>query len=600
MNLSESVSLAAFSNYWTKRDEQLKLFVEKTFQDLKEGSICFSLPLEVKDPKEEASKKLREADIQASPLLTKDPEIIRPFILYKNNFYIYKYFQYESKVLKRIGEFNRVSQEQAENRRSKVYGEKDFLEDFINAENEKLQFVAAINAFLNQFSIITGGPGTGKTTTVAKLLSMLNHLAENDLKIALAAPTGKAAKRMEESLNSRDEHLKKNLKGDFALPKATTIHRLLKVKYPRMHHFKKNSENPLNYDVVIIDEASMIDVPLFAKLLEAIDPEKTRLILLGDQNQLPSVGAGSMFKDLCESVKPENPIKNALNIFSRDFVACFNAILPTEFYLSDKNSPPKATCELGDNITELMHSFRFSEKSEIGQISQAVLQGETSIVKSFYEANGEKVQLQEEFKSDEKENSDLQEITRKYQAFIEEDDIEKALDKFNDVRVLCATKRGDHGVKRLNEQIEKQLQINPEYKKFYHNRPIMITRNNRELGLYNGDTGMVRKEDNGELKAHFRIGDEIKSFSVGLMNEVETVFAMTIHKSQGSEFKYVYLFLPTQEDSRILTRELIYTGITRGKEQVKIYSPENVITKGIQKTVTRVSGIQERLNENYK
>src|SRR5699024_6569646 len=155
------------------------------------------------------------------------------------------------------------------------------------------------------------------------------------------------------------------------LPKATTIHRLLKVKYPRMHHFKKNSENPLNYDVVIIDEASMIDVPLFAKLLEAIDPEKTRLILLGDQNQLPSVVAGSMFKDLCESVKPENPIKNALNIFSRDFVACFNAILPTEFYLSDKNSPPKATCELGDNITELTHSFRFSEKSEIGQISQA-------------------------------------------------------------------------------------------------------------------------------------------------------------------------------------------------------------------------------------
>lgn len=293
----ESNTALQFASFFAK--DPVYPFANQLYEKLLEGHIC--LDLEVQNEENTNDKQL--ADLLCSSHVSNHPNDIKPFIIQNNKLYLYKYWLYEDRVVQFIQQSMRFNP--TLDKRFAFLLETqiptELFDSFadLNADTTYTdwQFIALIKAFINRFSIITGGPGTGKTTTIAKLLQLL-LVEKQDLQIALAAPTGKAAIRMKEALLANSNY--KKIKHHFAEPEGLTLHRLLGV-LPNKHTFKKNEDNQLQYDVVIIDEASMVDLPLMSKLVQAL-PTTTRLILLGDQNQLSAVGAGSLLKDLCDNV----------------------------------------------------------------------------------------------------------------------------------------------------------------------------------------------------------------------------------------------------------------------------------------------------------
>jgi exodeoxyribonuclease V alpha subunit len=448
------------------------------------------------------------------------------------------------------------------------------------------QTAAAISGALNNFTIITGGPGTGKTTTVAKLLAVLFSMNPS-LKVALAAPTGKAAARMAESLKAASA---KGLNSSelFNRLQPSTIHRLLR-NVPGTTRFKFNADNPLHYDVVIIDECSMIDVALFAKLLDAIG-KKTRLIMLGDKDQLASVEAGSLFGDLCQ-------LQETINRFSNERISFINSFVPEEEKkLPDSNGDNPGTI-LSQHIIELKDSHRFSDTKGIGRFSKAVISNNVPVLQEFIDVS------QDDQVSIDVNGSHavFEEFILGYKEYILEKNISAALRSLNKLRVLCAVREGDQGLYTLNRHIEEFLRRKGLLKhagEFYEHRPVMITRNNYRLGLYNGDTGILRYDEHGVLRAWFE-NTEGKIISVlpVYLTQIETVFAMTIHKSQGSEFDSVMVVLPVSTRSGLLTRELLYTAVTRAKIKVVIRSTPEIILDTALQQVDRGSGISDRLKE---
>lgn len=592
-----------FAAYWSD-DYILAPYAYWAHKSLNNGNICFTF--NELNQKEEIQQHYNfvHSNIQNSPFVTIDPKIIKPFILYQDRFYIYKYFQYETKILEAIKQFNQYSENLYTKRVNTLSEIKSFdviidssLSQFeANSPITDWQFVGAMNGYLQQFSILTGGPGTGKTTTIAKLLWILQK-EDPSLKVAMTAQTGKAAARMLESLE------KNNIYNDHLIalnpPKASTLHKLLGYKH-LSPYFKHNKENPLPYDVVIVDEASMVDVPLFAKLLDAINPATTRVIVLGDQNQLVSIEAGSLLKDFCDSTKTEN--NPTVNQFNNNFVQFINSKLNNHFIPStsihnNSNNP------LIGKITGLEISRRFDRTSFIGQLSHAILQENVEQVKEFIQqkklkTNKELVQFNEN-----DTDADLNYFVNLYENFIKEPNIEKAIEKLNSVRILCAVRQGLQGIHHYNQLVETALQNKKIIEKdeiFYENRPILVTKNNSALDLYNGDVGIIRKDkqNNGIATAYFLKDRKIKSVPAALLNDIETVYAMTIHKSQGSEFNHVLMVLPKSQDSKLLTKELIYTGITRAKKELFIESNKDVLLNGITRKINRASGVVERLNQN--
>ncbi len=295
-----------FAEYFPS--EEVKPFFYLLSKKLEEGHICIDLE-NINKEDLDGLYKLPNSSFSTNPLVSSGTKK-KPLILHQNRLYFQRYFNYETIILNWINESIAREQQQFENNFEHLKKQIEFIQNLFptNIQSETdWQLVAAISAVLNNFTIITGGPGTGKTTTVAKILSILYQI-NPDLKVALAAPTGKAAARMDESLKAAASKEDKIVQSKFENIQPFTIHRLLGWKKNSIY-FRQDANNPLNYDVVIVDESSMIDVALFAKLLDAIGP-KTKLILLGDKNQLTSVEAGSLFGDLCQAQKQ-------LNIFSK-------------------------------------------------------------------------------------------------------------------------------------------------------------------------------------------------------------------------------------------------------------------------------------------
>jgi exodeoxyribonuclease V alpha subunit len=453
-------------------------------------------------------------------------------------------------------------------------------------ENVNWQLIAAITGVLNDFSIITGGPGTGKTTTVAKILAILFTI-NPALKVALAAPTGKAAVRMAESLKKSSSGMPASISAKFEEIIPGTIHRLLGY-IPGSPYFKHNSENPLNYDVVIIDESSMIDVALFAKLLQAIG-NGTRLILLGDKNQLASVEAGSLFGDLCNT-RPQFTISKEKALFINGFINKTTKKIPNDCIVNSESHL------LFEHVVELKRSHRFSGEKGIGKFSKAIINNEQDEIQGFFETRDEHVFIDIDY--DEKV---FEIFIKGYADYIQERDIKAALNKLNQLRVLCAIRDGEQGLYAINKRIEKYLQQKKLIKpttEFYENRPIIVTKNYYDLGLFNGDVGLIRYDGNNVLKVWFEDSSgELKSVLPGLISEAETVYAMTIHKSQGSEYDNVLVVLPDVADLPLLTAELLYTGVTRAKSKVVVQAKKEVILETAKRRVKRASGIMERFGE---
>jgi len=526
--------------------------------------------------------------LQQSAFVSTRPEQPQPFIWHNGRLYLQRYFHYETQILERIGLFTEQERTEQDARRQLLLALKDYVQELF-PEDPKVpgpdwQLLAALQSFCLQFVLVTGGPGTGKTTTVARILALL-YRQNPGLRIALAAPTGKAAARMAESLKNSGKTLG-SVSDLFARLAPSTLHRLLQGM-PDSPQFRYNEANPLPYDVVIVDEASMIDVALMAKLMNAIGPT-TRLLLLGDKDQLASVEAGSILGDVCVAAGVINRFDNDTQSFLNTFIG------NPDRQLGADSLAPGTEHPLAGRIVRLTYSRRFRDTQGIGRFSKAVLQGEMQEAATFATASGDNSVII----TDGYDDAAFEAFAEGYKAYIGEPDPRKALELLNKQRLLCAVREGSQGLYQLNRRIERYLEERKLIRftgEFYEHRPLIVTRNYYNLGLFNGDVGIVRKDDRGQLRVFFEDSKgELRSVLPGYLAQVETVFAMTIHKSQGSEFDRVLVLLP-ENASPLLTRELLYTGVTRARHQVAIQAPLAVLQHCIERTVERGSGIAGRL-----
>ena len=457
------------------------------------------------------------------------------------------------------------------------------------------QKVAAAMALTRQFAVISGGPGTGKTTTVAKLLAALVMQANGEYQpnIMLVAPTGKAAARLTESIGSAIKSLAvPQAIKDLIPTQSSTLHRLL-GSIPNRVEFRHHKDNPLHLDVLVVDEASMVDLPMMARLLDAM-PQGAKLILLGDRDQLASVEAGAVLGDICS--------------FSSQGYGAEQGQLLSELTGFDLHSNNIGLSVVTDCLCMLQKSYRFHALSGIGQLAKAINQGKPALVNKVWQQGFKDIHHYS--LSSETYTSMLNQVVTFYLDYLDAIKAAKTpaevLKAFADVRLLCALREGDFGVVGLNQRIEKELthrgRISPGDETWYVGRPIMITRNDHALGLFNGDIGMTMLEpeidlESGRrrLRVYFEMPDgTIRGILPSRIPEHEVVYAMTIHKSQGSEFVDTVMVLPA-DYTPILTRELIYTGITRAKSRLYLYAPMDIIAKSVQVRTERASGLAQLL-----
>ncbi len=477
--------------------------------------------------------------------------------------YLYRYWLDEQNVAKAIRQrcqpIKLINQQQIQ---------QEFANWKSNIEGVDWQKVAVFMALTRQFSVISGGPGTGKTTIVLRLLTML--LAENsEIKIALAAPTGKAAARLQQAIE----------KSSSDTIESKTLHRLLGIT-ANTPQGRYNAERPLVVDVVIIDEASMIDIGLMAILMAAL-PKKARIVLLGDRQQLASVESGAVLANLCQHSMQ----------FSEAFCQQLAVTTGLKLVASD------TTTILNDSVVELQHSYRFKQQSDIGQLAVAVQSGDDQRLFDVI-ANSQAPIWQQQCDI----NSILATITTLYQPFFDEISNNSkpltCLQAFEQQRVLCALKQGSQSVQSVNDAIERHRQKQAWRSKhgFYHGKPIMVTQNDYRQQLFNGDTGLILQDETGELKAYFLFDNQVHCFELNRLPAHETAYAITIHKSQGSEFDNVCILL-AEEESPLLTKELLYTAITRAKKQVMLLCSEAILTKTVSTQHQRETGLAGLLKE---
>jgi exodeoxyribonuclease V alpha subunit len=568
-------------------------------QKLTEGNICISIDdVPASLATSPYNRAVDKKELLNYPLLITQNQInAAPFVLNNDRLYFQRYFKYETNIIEKLKSLIAAESKvvggrlkQLESKATLIQTlQTDYkLEGLTSKEKVDWQLVAVLQALLNNFTIITGGPGTGKTTTLAKLLIVLFEL-EPDAKVALAAPTGKASMRMFESLKSSSLPFSPITKAKIDALKPSTIHSLLGYKNESVN-FKYNTEKPLPYNWVVVDEASMIDVPMFSKLLAALG-DNCRIILLGDKDQLASVEAGSLLGDLCQTLPSLNIFKSATSNWMNGFITDTARKIQPEFIGDQKQL-------MTGHVIELKFSHRFNSQGAIGKVSKAVIEGDVAGLNGLIgTATQGNVTFDFEYKPEL-----LAQFVEGHANYILEPDILKALKKINELRVLVAVRESAKGMYATNRFIEEHLRkkrlLKPDGD-FYENRPIMITRNMYDHGLFNGDTGILRKDAKGNLKAWFEDGQGgVKSFLPAYLNNSETVFAMTIHKSQGSEFNKVLVLLPEGTSNALLTRELLYTGITRAKENITIQGSRETIEHAVGTCVKRISGITGRIDQN--
>ncbi len=446
------------------------------------------------------------------------------------------------------------------------------------------QRIAAATAVLRRLCVISGGPGTGKTTTVIRILALL--LAQQpEIRIALAAPTGKAAARMQEAIRAAKDRVALPDAVRARIPdEASTIHRLLGAR-PGSSRLRHDRSRPLALDALVVDEASMVDLALMAKLVAAL-PTAARLVVLGDRDQLASVEAGAVLADLC----------GATPGFSDAFRQQLEAITAETIPHGQAS-----VSSMRDAVVLLTRSHRFTPTSGIGRLAAAVNRGDGAGVLAI---------LRDPGSDDVRWRSDgsLAELVGVaadgYAAYLElvaagaaAEDIFAAFRRF---RVLCAHRRGPWGVETLNGRVEEELRrrlvVEPELD-WYAGRPVLVTQNDYALGLFNGDVGIALADP--EMPERLRVAFEtarggVRRLAPTRLPMHEPVWAMTAHKSQGSEFDRVLLAL-SADDSPLVTRELVYTGITRARQAVAVWGSDAVLLAGVARRLVRSSGLREAL-----
>lgn len=539
------------------------------------GHVCLDLPAIAGRPPEAASKAppLPDLDAWRAALVGSGvvgrPGDFMPLILDKaDRLYLHRYWAYQDRLARGLLSRGQRKEEAGQ-------GEKE-LSDLLDryfppmagADGPDLQRRAAAVALTRRLCVISGGPGTGKTTTVAKILALSIEAADDPPAAALAAPTGKAAARMTAALVRETADPQYDPIREWLPDGGATIHRLL-GSIPDSPYFRHNSDNPLPADLVVIDEASMVDMALMAKLMDALKPE-ARLILLGDRDQLASVEAGAVLGDICDTGGTSARTEDADGI--------------------------------GGCIVQLERSYRFGPDSGIGAVSRAVNTGDAdAAIALLRDGARSDATWMDPFLPDAPPPPFREAVVNGYRDYLEAGlDPEAVLQRFDRFRVLCGLRRGPFGAMSITEAVESILaragHIRPAGT-WYHGRPVMITRNDYALRLFNGDVGVALRDPGaaGEIRVFFPGSDGgVRRLHPLRLPDHETVFAMTVHKSQGSEFDRVALLLPDR-DAPVLTRELIYTGLTRAREAVAVWGDPAVFRRAVERRIRRSSGLRDAL-----
>lgn len=516
---------------------------------------------------------------------------IAPFVLKRNRFYFQRMWQYEKYVADYFNETLYLDE-------YNVIANKWLTKLFPNDSTDHIdwQKVATASAIIHPVAIVSGGPGTGKTTTVSKILVTLVAIhqettLQQPLRIIAAAPTGKAAARLTESLAKALATLPISAAIKDNIPtEAITLHRLLGASLSSNKYFY-NQENPLHVDILLIDEASMIDLPMMASVISAL-PKKCRLILLGDKEQLSSVEAGAVFGDLCEQLN---------HGYSKPHVEMIKQLTGYNLTIS------RPSLAVADSICLLQKSYRFSSQSGIGSLANLVKAGNSNQAIKLLDSGQLSDIKFSAMESNEQYLAAIEQCANAYMDYLHisknrPNDITDILMAFSQFRLLCALRDGPFGVKGLNKIIENNLSQRglitvSKQDVWYIGRPVMILKNSFALGLFNGDIGITLPAvtEGNKLKVYFMLPNgEVKGFSPFRLPEHETAYVMTIHKSQGSEFKHIAIMLPA-DYSPLLTRSLLYTAITRAKEHVALYSSKAIVEKTINSQINRQSGLADLL-----
>jgi exodeoxyribonuclease V alpha subunit len=516
-------------------DERVALAVALAVRALRGGSVCVDL----RSAEEQIGIADLAAAVQASPLLG-EPPILR---LNGDLLYLDRYWLEEQQVCDDVLAMMATKPAGTVPNTARLF-----------PTGYEEQRAAAEVALSQGLTVLTGGPGTGKTTTVARLLALLVEQAtmagNARLRIALAAPTGKAAARLQEAVQLEVARLDPSEREALIGLHATTLHRLLGSRPDTSARFRHHRGNRLPHDVIVVDEASMVSLTMMARLLEAVRPH-TRLLLVGDPDQLASVEAGAVLADLVDG--------------------------------------------LGEaKVAALKTSHRFGES--IGELATAIRMGDADRVVEVLRAGGEHLEWIEAADPREQLRSVLvpQAFALRSAAIL--GDTVAALATLDEHRLLCAHRRGLFGVQHWNRQVERWLTEEtgePIWSSWYAGRPVLVTANDYGLGLYNGDTG-VTVADGEALRAVIGGAGETLTFATSRLADVETMHAMTIHKSQGSQADEVTVLMPP-EDSRLLTRELFYTAVTRAKKRVRVVGSEAAVRSAIERRAIRASGLAQRL-----
>jgi exodeoxyribonuclease V alpha subunit len=451
------------------------------------------------------------------------------------------------------------------------------------------QKLAVALALRRRLLVISGGPGTGKTTTVVHLLACL--LAQQpDARIALAAPTGKAAARMSEALRQRAVHLPPALRERLPM-QAATVHRLLGA-YPG--GFRHDAARPLAVDVLVVDEASMLDLALARRLLDAV-PESARLVLLGDKDQLAAVESGAVFAEL--SADP------TLGAECIDALAALCA-LPREAIAP---AAPAESGPLRDTVVWLSRNFRFGTDSGIGRAAEHIRHGRAAeLLAQLRQADDASLQWLDDGGAA-PSAATLQQLRDGYAPYFDAlrrdaGDVAALSRAFERFRVLCAVREGPRGVVAINQWLSEQaragLSDSPvSASPWYPGRPVMVLHNDPLLKLFNGDIGITLPGAHGEPMVHFADpAGAFRALPALRLPAHETAYAMTVHKAQGSEFDELLVLLPAQR-SRVLTRELLYTALTRARQRVVLAADAAVVAETVASRTERQSGLLARLRE---
>lgn len=451
------------------------------------------------------------------------------------------------------------------------------------------QQVAAAVAVMKPLCVISGGPGTGKTTTLVRILALLIEQSLPDVpRIALVAPTGKAAARMQGAVAAALPSLDVDPRVRDAIPvTAGTIHRLLGVRAADAT-FRHHADNRLVVDAVVVDEASMVDLALMTKLVEAL-PYEARLILLGDRDQLASVEAGAVLADLC--------------VGAEGFTSGFRMRL--ESLLGYPIPPdPVSGSGLVDNVVLLRRSYRFDASSGIGWLAGVVNRGAASELSTLFT---EGRQAEVEWRAIHGWREIRQAFDEMFDRWWGEywravgtrESAMRVLSELQAFRILAATRRGPAGVAHINTLIENLLRerrLVRSADSWYPGRPVMVVENDYGLGLFNGDVGVAMPDRGGVLRVRFESldGGRPRVVSPSRLPRCETVYAMTVHKSQGSEFDRALLLLPEEQNSG-MTRELIYTAATRARAGLEIWGSPRILEQAVKRRVIRGSGLADML-----